>query len=88
MRTLPTSETKARHRADLRGGRMLLLAAFLATSRGACSNMSKSQQMTLSGGAIGAAGGAAIGALSGGSAGLGALIGGAAGAGSGYLLSQ
>jgi hypothetical protein len=50
--------------------------------------MSSTQQRTLSGGAIGAAGGAAIGALSGGSAGMGALIGGAAGAGTGYLLSQ
>lgn len=70
------------------GGRMFIAAGLLALSLGACSNMSSTQQRTLSGGAIGAAGGAAIGALSGGSAGLGALIGGAAGAGTGYLLSQ
>ncbi|MBI2253571.1 MAG: hypothetical protein HYU58_03010 [Proteobacteria bacterium] len=67
---------------------MFIAAGLLALSLGACSNMSSTQQRTLSGGAIGAAGGAAIGALSGGSAGLGALIGGAAGAGTGYLLSQ
>lgn len=71
-----------------RGTRMLIAAALMAGSLGACANMSSTQQRTLSGGAIGAAGGAAIGALSGGSAGWGALIGGAAGAGTGYLLSQ
>ena len=68
--------------------RMLVAAGLLLASLGACSNMSQTQQRTLSGGAIGAAGGAAIGALSGGSAGWGALIGGAAGAGTGYLLSK
>ncbi|MDY0873868.1 YMGG-like glycine zipper-containing protein [Dongia rigui] len=71
-----------------RPAKMLAAAGLLAVSLGACSNMSSTQQRTLSGGAIGAAGGAAIGALSGGSAGMGALIGGAAGAGTGYLLSQ
>lgn len=71
-----------------RGAKIFVAAGLLAGSLGACSNMSSTQQRTLSGGAIGAAGGAAIGALSGGSAGMGALIGGAAGAGTGYLLSQ
>lgn len=51
----------------------------LALSVG-CTNMTPTQQSTLSGAAIGALGGAAIGGLSGGSAGTGALIGGAAGA--------
>lgn len=71
-----------------RGARVLAAAGLLVVSLAACSNMSSTQQRTLSGGAIGAAGGAAIGALSGGSAGMGALIGGAAGAGTGYLLSR
>ena len=51
----------------------------LALSVG-CTNMTPTQQSTLSGAAIGALGGAAIGGLSGGSAGTGAIIGGAAGA--------
>lgn len=50
-----------------------------------CEGMNETQQRTLSGGAIGAAGGAALGAMTGGSAALGALIGGGAGAGAGYL---
>jgi outer membrane lipoprotein SlyB len=45
-----------------------------------CTNMTPTQQSTLSGAAIGALGGAAIGGLTGGDAGTGALIGGAAGA--------
>lgn len=51
----------------------------LALSVG-CSNMTPTEQSTLSGAAIGALGGAAIGGLSGGNAGVGAVIGGAAGA--------
>ncbi|MDS4026920.1 MAG: glycine zipper domain-containing protein [Candidatus Contendobacter sp.] len=45
-----------------------------------CTNMTPTEQSTLSGAAIGALGGAAIGGLSGGSVGTGAVIGGAAGA--------
>jgi len=45
-----------------------------------CTNMTPTQQSTMSGAAIGALGGAAIGGLTGGNAGTGALIGGAAGA--------
>jgi osmotically inducible lipoprotein OsmB len=52
-----------------------------------CSNMSETQQRTLSGGAIGAAGGAVIGGLSG-CAWCGAAIGGAVGAGAGYAYDQ
>ena len=44
-----------------------------------CTNMTPTQQSTLSGAAIGALGGAAIGGLSGGSAGTGAIIGGVVG---------
>jgi osmotically inducible lipoprotein OsmB len=51
----------------------------------ACSDMTPQQQRMLSGGAIGAAGGAAIGAISGGSPAAGAVIGGAAGAAVGAI---
>lgn len=84
----PIRMTSDRASAVRRGGRLIIVAGLLATSLGACSNMSPTQQRMLSGGAIGAAGGAAIGAVSGGSAGTGALIGGAAGVGTGWLLSQ
>ena len=46
------------------------------------------QQRILSGGAIGAAGGAAIGAISGGSPGTGALVGGAVGAVGGAIVHE
>ncbi len=52
-----------------------------------CDHMSQQQQRALSGGAIGAAGGAAIGVLTGGSLVTGALIGGAGGAAVGALTS-
>lgn len=52
-----------------------------------CDHMSQQQQRALSGGAIGAAGGAAIGVLAGGSLLTGALIGGAGGAAVGALTS-
>ncbi len=58
---------------------VLALAACLMAAP-ACTNMSKTQQAGLSGGAIGAAAGAGIGALTGGSGTVGALIGGGAGA--------
>ena len=57
----------------------LFAVPALALSVG-CTNMTPTEQSTLSGAAIGALGGAAIGGLTGGSAGTGALIGGAAGA--------
>lgn len=63
-----------------------IIAITLTTSAG-CAGMSETQQRTLTGGAIGAAGGAAIGAIAG-NAGMGALIGGAAGAGGGYLYGK
>lgn len=58
---------------------VLALAACLLAAP-ACTNMSKTQQATLSGGALGAGAGAGIAALTGGSGTMGALIGGAAGA--------
>ena len=57
----------------------LFAVPTLAFSDG-CTNMTPTQQSTMSGAAIGALGGAAIGGLTGGNAGTGALIGGAAGA--------
>ncbi|MHC1698017.1 MAG: hypothetical protein AB9919_08195 [Geobacteraceae bacterium] len=49
--------------------------------------MTPTQQRALSGGAIGAAGGAALSAIAGGSAAVGAVIGGAAGVLTGTLIS-
>lgn len=53
-----------------------------------CSDMSTTQQRTLSGAAIGAGTGAAASAMTGGCVGCGAAIGTAAGAGAGYLYDQ
>lgn len=61
----------------------LLLAGALAL--GGCSGMNSTQQKTVSGGAIGAAVGAAGTAVTGGCVACGAAIGGAVGAGAGYL---
>lgn len=62
---------------------LILIAALLPLA--ACSGMSRVQQRALSGGAIGAAGGLAITALTGGSLLAGGLIGGAGGAAVGAL---
>jgi hypothetical protein len=63
----------------------LAAAAVLILPLAACDGMSRTQQRALSGGAIGAAGGAAVGVMTGGSAVTGALIGGAGGAAVGAL---
>jgi osmotically inducible lipoprotein OsmB len=60
-----------------------LLMLFVSVG---CAHMTPTQQRALSGGAIGAAGGAALGAITGGSAALGAVVGGAAGAVGGALI--
>lgn len=52
-----------------------------------CANMSDTEQRTLSGAAIGTAGGAAIGAIAG-DTGLGMAVGAAAGAAGGYLYDR
>lgn len=54
----------------------------------ACSNMNSTQQSMLSGGAIGAGGGAVVTVLTGGCVACGALIGGAVGTGAGYVVDQ
>lgn len=66
----------------------IAVAAFACLLVAGCENMSNQQQRALSGGTIGAAGGAAIGALTGGSLVTGALIGGAGGAAVGALTSS
>jgi osmotically inducible lipoprotein OsmB len=63
---------------------LVLIVCFLAVG---CSGMSYTAQRTLSGGAMGAAGGAAIGAIAGNPA-MGAAIGGGAGALGGYAYDQ
>ena len=66
-----------------RTGFAVALVAALAAS--ACTDMTPRQQGTVSGGAIGAAGGAGIAAITGGNAWQGAAIGAAAGATAGYI---
>ena len=68
----------------LKTASLLLLAVMLV---GGCSGMSPTEQRVLSGGAIGAGGGALIGAAAG-SAATGAAIGGGAGLLGGYLYDQ
>lgn len=64
-----------------------MLTAILLSVAG-CSGLNEREQRALTGGAIGAAGGAAVGLLTGGSAVTGALIGGAGGAAIGALLPR
>ena len=59
----------------------------ISLALGGCSGMSDTEQRTLSGAAIGAGAGTAIGAISG-NTGLGAVVGTAVGAGGGYLYDR
>ena len=65
----------------------LIASVLLVSVLAGCAGMSDRQQRTLSGGAIGAAGGAGIGLLTGAPV-AGALIGGAAGAAAGALCCE
>lgn len=65
-----------------------LFLIFSALSLFACSGMSRREQSTLSGGAIGAGGGALLSGVSGGRPAVGAAVGGAAGALTGYILGD
>lgn len=65
----------------------LAIAASTMLALGACSDMSQTQQRTLSGGVIGASAGLLGGAI-GGNAGLGTAVGAGVGALSGYLYDQ
>ena len=67
--------------------RTLIATLTLMLALAGCSNMSATQQRTLSGGAIGAGTGAVIGAIAG-NAGLGAAAGAGAGLLGGYLYDQ
>jgi uncharacterized membrane protein len=68
--------------------RKLILTLCLVTGLAGCANMSDTEQRTLSGSAIGTAGGALIAGLTGGNVLGGAAIGAAVGAVSGYLYDR
>ncbi|OPY61852.1 MAG: hypothetical protein A4E57_04100 [Syntrophorhabdaceae bacterium PtaU1.Bin034] len=65
-----------------------LVVIFLIGLIAGCANMTRSQQRVLSGGAIGAGTGAALGAITGNSIAGGAAIGAGAGALGGYIYDQ
>lgn len=68
-----------------------LVVALVASCLFGCSGMTQREQSTLSGGAIGAGGGAilsGISGISGGRPAVGAAVGGAAGALTGYILGD
>jgi osmotically inducible lipoprotein OsmB len=67
--------------------RAMVLVVGAPLLLGACTDMNSSQQSTLSGGALGAAGGAVLGAI-GGNALLGTVVGAGAGAAGGYLYNH
>jgi hypothetical protein len=66
----------------------VLAAIMLMISVAGCAGMSSTEQRVLSGGAIGAGAGAAVGAISGGSAATGAVVGGAAGVVGGLIVDE
>lgn len=66
----------------------LILVASIILPIAGCTNMSKTQQGTLSGGAIGAGAGLGIAALSGGNLWVGTAVGAGAGALTGYMISK
>jgi hypothetical protein len=68
--------------------KILALALVIALGATSCSNMTRLQQRALSGGAIGAAGGAAVAAMTGGGVVAGALIGAGGGAAIGALTGE
>lgn len=61
---------------------------FASLAMSGCANMSPTGQRALSGGAIGAAGGALLGTVAAGNPAVGAAVGGAVGAGVGAALPQ
>ena len=66
----------------------LILVVLIALPFAGCTNMSKTQQGTLSGGVIGGAAGAGITAIAGGNPWVGGAIGAGAGALTGYMISK
>lgn len=69
----------------MKPAKCLVIAVMVSATTG-CAGMTQQQQRTLSGGAIGAAGGAVLTGIAGGNAAVGATLGGAAGALTGYIL--
>jgi osmotically inducible lipoprotein OsmB len=65
----------------------MLMVPLAIAALAACSNLSSQQQRAFTGGAVGAAGGAVVGALAGAPL-TGALIGGAGGAAVGALINH
>jgi osmotically inducible lipoprotein OsmB len=63
-----------------------IVIVFLSTM--GCAGMSDKQQRTMTGGLIGAAGGAGIAAIAGGNVGIGAAVGAAAGGLTGYIIGE
>jgi len=61
---------------------------ILVTLLSGCAGMTGQQQRVLSGGAVGAAAGAAVSGISGGSIGTGAVVGGALGAVGGAVVNE
>ncbi len=67
---------------------MMLVIVTACLLNFGCAGMSQTEQRTLSGAAIGAAGGAALTAISGGNPAIGAGVGGAVGGLTGYILGE
>ncbi len=65
----------------------IAIILIIGLALGGCSGMSDTEQRTLSGGAIGAGAGAAVGAAAG-NTGLGAVVGAGAGVAGGYIYDQ
>ena len=70
----------------MRSMRVLVLTVLIFTT--GCAGMTPQQQRALSGGAIGAGGGALFGGITGGSPTVGAVVGGAIGALTGILMGD
>ena len=68
--------------------RAIVLAILASMTTAGCAHMSTTEQRTLSGAGIGAVGGAAIAAATGGKVATGAVVGGVAGAAAGYLIDK
>lgn len=83
MFTSNTSLSRFRSRVGLP-----LVAGLMIVSLAACSDMTKTQQRTLSGAGIGAGVGAATTVMTGGCVSCGTAIGAAVGAGAGYVYDQ
>lgn len=71
----------------MRFTKLIAIAGLMVILAG-CAGMSSREQRMLSGGAIGAAGGAALGAVTGGNPAVGAVVGGAVGVVGGFVVDE